>query len=85
MQDQVTVRLPADLRQALRRAARQLRRRNSDIIRLALQTFLQVGEAGAAKPAERVRGLIGSLKSGVPDLAERHREYVLASVKRRDR
>ena len=31
--------------------------------------------------AERVEHLIGSLSSGVPDLAERHREYVLASLK----
>jgi Arc/MetJ-type ribon-helix-helix transcriptional regulator len=85
MQDQVTVRLPADLSQALRRAAKQLRRKNSDIVRLALQAFLQVGEAGAARPAERVRGLIGSLKSGVPDLAERHREYVIEGLKRRGR
>lgn len=85
MQDQVTVRLPPDLSQALRRAARQLRRKNSDIVRLALQAFLHVGEAGAARPAERVRGLIGSLKSGVPDLAERHREYVIEALERRGR
>ena len=85
MEDQVTVRLPADLSQALRRASRRLRRKNSDIVRLALQAFLQVGEPGASKPADRVRDLIGSLRSGVPDLAERHREYVLAALKRRGR
>src|SRR2546423_1929105 len=44
VEDQVTVRLPADLGQALRRASRRLRRKNSDIVRLALQEFLQVGE-----------------------------------------
>ena len=85
MQGQVTVRLPPDLSQALRRAARHLRRKNSDIVRLALQAFLHVGEPGAARPAERVRGLIGSLRSGVPDLAERHREYVIEALKRRGR
>ncbi len=85
MPDQVTVRLPPDLSRALRRASRQLRRRNSDIVRLALQSFLHVEEAGAARPAERVRGLIGSIESGVPNLAERHRELVIASLKRRGR
>lgn len=85
MQDQVTVRLPADLGAALRRASRRLRRKNSDIVRLALQTFLQVGEPGASRPADRVRGLIGSLKSGVPDLAERHREYIIDALRRRGR
>ena len=85
MQDQVTVRLPAELSQALHRAARRLRRRNSDIVRLALQAFLQVGEPGASKPAHRVRDLIGSLESGVPALAERHRVHVLEALRRRGR
>jgi hypothetical protein len=82
MHDQVTVRLPADLSLALRRASKRLRRKKSDIVRLALQAFLQVGEPGASTPADRVRGLIGSLQSGVPDLAERHRDYVLAALRR---
>ena len=85
MQNQVTVRLPVELSQALRRASRRLRRRNSDIVRLALQAFLRVGEPGASRPAHRVRDLIGSLESGVPDLAERHREYVLEALRRRGR
>ena len=32
--------------------------------------------------ADRVRHLIGSLESGVPDLAARHREYLMTSLKR---
>ena len=82
MQDQLTVRLPADLRRALQRASRRLQRKNSDIVRLALQAFLQADERLESKPADRVRGLIGSLDSGVSDLATRHREYVLESIKR---
>ena len=85
MQDQVTVRLPAELSKALRRASRRLRRKNSDVVRLALQAFLQIGEPGASTPAHRVRDLIGSLESGVPALAERHREFVLQAVRRRGR
>lgn len=85
MEDQVTVRLPADLGRALRRASRRLRRKNSDVVRMALQAFLQVGETGASKPADRVRHLIGSLESGVPDLAERHRQYLTEALTRRGR
>ena|SRR3989442_14516290 len=80
MQDQLTVRLPADLSRALRRASRRLQRKNSDIVRLALQAFLQADERLESKPADRVRGLIGSLDSGVSDLATRHREYILESI-----
>jgi Arc/MetJ-type ribon-helix-helix transcriptional regulator len=82
MQHQITVRLPAELSSALRRASRQLQRKNSDVVRMALQAFLHVGEQTARKPAERVKGLLGSLKSGIPDLAERHREHLLETLKR---
>ncbi len=82
MQDQITVRLPANLRQALRRAAHRLQRKNSDIVRMALEAFLHVGERTGSRPAERVRGLIGSLASGVPDLAEKHRDYVIEALRR---
>jgi len=30
----------------------------------------------------RVSHLLGSLESGIPDLAERHREYLLATLTR---
>lgn len=82
MQDQLTVRLPADLGRALRQASKQLRRKHSDIVRLALRAYLQTEHADGARPADRVRHLLGSVSSGIPDLAERHREYVLASLKR---
>lgn len=81
VQDQITVRLPAELGEALRRTSRQLRRKNSDIVRMALEAFLQRGEQTGQRPSERVGGLIGSLASGVPDMAERHRDYVIESLK----
>ena len=79
MDDQITVRLPAALGRTLRRRSRRLGRRPSDVVRMALEAFLSAPAEG--KPAERVASLIGSLASGVPDLAERHREYVLAALK----
>jgi len=82
MRDQVTVRLPADLRIALRAASRRLQRKRSDIVRLALREYLGATGGRAFRPADRVRSLIGSLDSGVPDLAERHRDYILESLRR---
>jgi hypothetical protein len=49
---------------------------------MALEAFLGAGEQRGARPADRVRGLIGSLTSGVPDLAERHREYIIEALRR---
>jgi hypothetical protein len=47
---------------------------------MALEAFLRAPPA-ASKPVESVEHLLGSLSSGIPDLAERHREYVLAALK----
>lgn len=81
MEDQITVRLPARLGRTLRRTSRRLGRRPSNVVRKALEAFLQGSRPTGGKPAERVGDLIGSLASGVPDLAKRHREYVLAALK----
>jgi hypothetical protein len=48
---------------------------------MALDAFLQEGSSVDRKRTARVEDLIGSLSSGVPDLAERHRAYILASLK----
>ncbi len=82
MEDQITVRLPTRLGRTLRRASRRLGRRPSDVVRMALEAFLQGAPPSDRKPAERVEHLLGSLASGVPDLAERHREYIIAGLKR---
>jgi Arc/MetJ-type ribon-helix-helix transcriptional regulator len=80
--DQITVRLPTELGRTLRQSSRRLGRRPSDIVRMALEAFLQGAPPADRKPAERVAHLLGSLSSGVPDLAERHREHVIAALKR---
>ena len=79
--DQITVRLPTPLGRTLRRTSRRLGRRPSDVVRMALEAFLQGAPSTDSKAADRVKHLIGSVSSGVPDLAERHREYVLAALK----
>ena len=79
MPTQLTVRLPDDLDRALKAATRRLQRRNSDIVRMALREFLGAPTHASGRPVDRVRGLIGSLESGVPDLATRHRDYILGS------
>lgn len=79
MKEQITVRLPRDLSRALDAAARRTRRRRSEVVRLSLVAFLE--PHANRRSADLVRDLIGSLESGVPDLAENHRRYVLESLK----
>ena len=76
------MRLPEKLSLALERASHRSGRKTSDIVRAALREYLQIRSGKGDRPAERVRGLIGSLDSGLPNLAEQHRAYVLESLKR---
>lgn len=82
MESQLTVRIPEELSLALERASHRSGRKTSDIVRAALREYLQMGSSKGNRPAERVRGLIGSLDSGLPNLAEQHRAYILESLKR---
>lgn len=82
MQDQLTIRLPEDLSQALKAASRRMQRKSSEIVRLALREYLGASSGSRSRPADRVRGLIGSLESGVPNLAEKHRAYIIESLRR---
>lgn len=82
MESQVTVRIPEDLKKALESASKKMNLKVSDVVRLALNDFLGAYDGPKSRPADRVRGLIGSLDSGVPDLAENHRAYILESLKR---
>ena len=79
MPDQLTIRIPDDLSRLLEGAAVRLRRKRSEIVRMALEQFLRTKPEPAGR---RVESLLGSLESGVPDLADRHREHVLESLKR---
>jgi hypothetical protein len=79
--DQLTIRLPEDLSQALEAASTRLRRKRSDIVRLALYRFFGLAPEDGATPSARVQHLIGALETGTPDLAENHRAYILESLK----
>jgi metal-responsive CopG/Arc/MetJ family transcriptional regulator len=81
MESQVTVRIPEDLKRALDEASLKMQRKSSEIVRMALRAFLQGPPGRNDRPGDRVRGLLGSLESGLPHLAERHREYIVESLK----
>jgi predicted DNA-binding protein len=82
MEDQITIRLSRELSNALKEKAARMQRKPSEVVRIAVKEFLEVSEEVPERPAERVRDLIGSLQSGVPDLALRHREYLVKKLRR---
>ena len=79
MERQLTVRISADLAKQLEHAAKHLRRRRSEVVRLALEQYLTVQTD--ERPIEHVRDLLGRVESGVSDLGQRHREYLVERLR----
>ncbi len=80
MQSQLTLRLPVALAEKLERTARSMKRKRSDVVRQALEQFLDAGES--VRPVERVRDLMGSVDTGVSDLGQHHREHMIRRLRR---
>jgi len=80
MERQLTLRLPVGLATKLDRSAKRLRRKRSEVVRQALEQFLDTQPE--VRPIERVRDLLGRVESGIPDLGQRHRHYLIQRLRR---
>ncbi|MBI4763388.1 MAG: hypothetical protein HY787_02120 [Deltaproteobacteria bacterium] len=86
MSSQITVRLDEEFHQQLANVAGRLRRKRSDIVRLALEKFIsELDGLNGSKPYEQEKGLIGSAASGIPNLREAHSEYHIKADTLRER
>lgn len=82
MSTQLTVRLSDDLSKGITIFAKRLHLKRSDIVRMALERFIdEVEEREEGTPYERVKDLIGSFTSGLPDLGESHRKYLIERIR----
>lgn len=79
MESQLTLRLPVALAEKLERSAKRLKRKRSDVVRQALEQFLDTGPEG--RPIDRVRDLLGGVETGVSDLGQRHREHLIRRLR----
>jgi metal-responsive CopG/Arc/MetJ family transcriptional regulator len=83
MQSQLTVRLSDDLSKGISTLAKKLGLKRSDIVRMAVERFLvELRGEGEGKPYERVKYLVGSVSSGIPDLGEAHRKHLVEKIKK---
>ena len=81
METQLTVRLPEKLERKLAQSAKRLGIRRSDLVRMALEQFLEQ-DSDDSEPYEKVKHLIGSYESGLPDLGTEHRKHLIKRFKR---
>jgi Arc/MetJ-type ribon-helix-helix transcriptional regulator len=82
MAQQVTVRMPEALIEKLDREAALRRRKRSEVIRMAVERFIEEPESPGGRPIDKVRDLLGSYESGIPDLGQRHREHLIRRLRR---
>ncbi len=77
MNEQLTLRLPRELYYAVSQEASKKGLSRADIVRLAIRRYLGIDTQGPApRPYDRVRDLVGSLDSGIPDLGSDHRKHL---------
>jgi predicted DNA-binding protein len=79
MDNQLTLRLSTELAERLDLTARRLQRKRSEVVRLALEQYLN--DEVVEQPIDRVRDLLGQVESGVPDLGQRHRDYLVRRLR----
>ena len=82
MADQLTLRLPAALSLAVAREAAKRGVTRSDVVRMALLRYLEEEAATDLRPFDRVKDLLGTVRSGIPDLGTRHREHLVRKLRR---
>jgi metal-responsive CopG/Arc/MetJ family transcriptional regulator len=82
MKSQITIRLPEDLEEDLNKMSQKFRLKRSDIVRMALEKFAREFRGPeAGRPYEKVVNVIGTISSGLPDLGEAHRRYLLKKIR----
>lgn len=83
MDRQFSVRLPAELATRIERMAKRTGTRRSEVVRAALKHYLSGSSVRVStRPIRLVRDLLGTVESGLPDLGQRHREYLLRRLRR---
>lgn len=82
MQSQLIVRLPRDMKEKIAKIAKRHHLKQSNIVRMAIEKFLEEYESKTIKPYERTKDLIGSISSGIPDLGTSHRKHLLNKIKK---
>jgi predicted transcriptional regulator len=80
---QLTIRMPQDYKEKIEILAERMGLKKSDIARLALKDFID-GNLGAddKAPYDKVKHLLGSAESGIKDLGQRHREYLMKKIRK---
>ncbi|MBM4305322.1 MAG: ribbon-helix-helix protein, CopG family [Deltaproteobacteria bacterium] len=80
---QLTVRMPDEFTKKLNVLSKKMGLKRSDVVRLALQRFFDENREGIDQsPFEKVKSMLGVAESGIKDLGQRHRHYLIQKMRR---
>jgi len=78
---QLTVRVPDEYKKKIDILSENMGLKKSDIARLALRKFIDENlKEEMETPYQKVKHLLGKAESGVKDLGQNHREYLIKKI-----
>jgi hypothetical protein len=82
---QLTIRMPKEQMTMIEYIAKKMELKKSDVTRIALKKFIEEYNESTEKPFTKVKHLLGIVESGIPDLGQRHRDYLIKKIKKVDK
>ena len=79
---QLTIRMPEEFFSKIEQIAKSSGLKKSDITRMAIRKFLEeYSSEEEVNLYSKAKRLIGVVESGIPDLGQNHREYLVKKIK----
>lgn len=78
---QMTIRIPEEDISKIERIAMKMGLKKSDITRMAIRSFIEKYDESELSPYSKVKSLLGVTESGIPDLGQNHRQYLIEKIK----
>jgi len=79
---QLTIRMPKEYLTQIEQIAKSTGLKKSDITRMAIKNFIEKhGDEQELNLYGKSKSLIGLVESGIPDLGQNHRKYLIQKIK----
>ena len=79
---QLTIRIPEEYFSKIEQIAKSSGLKKSDVSRMAIKKFLkEYSNEEGEDPYSKAKRLIGVVESGISDLGQNHRDYVIKKIK----
>ncbi len=80
---QLTVRVPDEYKKKIAMLAEKMGLKRSDIARMALKQFVEENlKSDQRTPFQKVSHLLGTAESGIKDLGQSHRDYLIKKIRK---